>query len=169
MHVRLIGIAAAIVLLAVGTIAAVSIRAGNDKSQTGKVNNSMPYQDNRTLRSKLAAQSAPVDSQTGQIRPLTPEEAQKLADGMRELVNQSDEGLTQVHHPDGSVSVDLEGRFQNVAVAQKNEDGTVSQSCVDNPESAAAFFGIDPEKFGVKTKAGRTTNSNRVPGKGEVK
>jgi hypothetical protein len=61
------------------------------------------------------------------------------------LVNQSTEGLEQVHHEDGSVSMDLKGRFQNVTVARINKDGTVSESCVDNPQAAGAFFGIDPK------------------------
>jgi len=50
-----------------------------------------------------------------------------------------------VRHPDGSVSMDLEGRLQNVTVARVNRDGRVLQSCVDNPQAAGAFFGIDPK------------------------
>ena len=79
------------------------------------------------------------------LRSIQADEAQKLAAGMKELVNQSTEGLAEVHHADGSVSVDLDGRFQNVTVARVNPDGTISQSCVDNPRSAGAFFGIDPK------------------------
>lgn len=94
---------------------------------------------------KVAGQDVQVDSQTGQMKELTPEEAQKLAAGLKQMVNQSTEGLEQVQHADGSVSMDLEGRFQNVTVARVNEDGSVSQSCVDNPQAAAKFFRIDPK------------------------
>lgn len=94
---------------------------------------------------KVAGQDVQVDSQTGKIQPLTPQEAEKLAAGLKPMLNQSSEGLVQVHHPDGSVSMDLENRFQNVTVARVNKDGTVSQSCVDNPRAAGAFFGIDPK------------------------
>jgi hypothetical protein len=94
---------------------------------------------------KVAGQDVDVDSQTGKIRPLTPEEARKLATGLKDMVNQSTEGLEQVHHEDGSVSMDLKGRFQNVSVARINQDGSVEQSCVDNPQAAGAFFGIDPK------------------------
>ena len=59
--------------------------------------------------------------------------------------------------------MDLHGRFQDVTVARVNSDGTVEQSCVNNPQAAAKFFGINPkliervvesirfanEKFGV--------------------
>lgn len=93
---------------------------------------------------KVAGQDVQVDGQTEQIQELTPEEARKLAAGIKQLVNKSDQGLSEVHHDDGSVSVNLEGRFQHVTVARVNEDGTVSQSCVDNPRAAAAFFGINP-------------------------
>jgi hypothetical protein len=99
---------------------------------------------------KVAGQDVQVDSQTGQIKPLTPQEAQQLAQGLKGMLNQSTEGLVQVKHGDGSVSMDLEGRFQNVTVARINQDGSVSQSCVDNPQSAASFFGIDPQLLGVE-------------------
>jgi hypothetical protein len=82
---------------------------------------------------------------TGQTKELPPDEAQKLAGGLKELINQSTEGLVEVHHADGSVSVNLEDRFQNVTVARVNKDGSIAQSCVDNPKAAGAFFGIDPK------------------------
>jgi hypothetical protein len=94
---------------------------------------------------KVAGQDVEVDSQTGQMKELTPEEARKLAAGLKQMVNQSTEGLVQVQHADGSVSMDLEGRFQNVTVARVNQDGSVTQSCVDNPQAAAEFFKIDPK------------------------
>lgn len=96
------------------------------------------------MKVKVAGQDVPVD-QTGQVKPLSPEEAQKLADSLKHLLNKSTEGLVEERHADGSVSVDLQGRFEHVTVARKNQDGTVSQSCVDNPRAAAAFYKIDPK------------------------
>jgi hypothetical protein len=55
--------------------------------------------------------------------------------------------------------MDLEDRFQNVTVARVNKDGSVSQSCVDNPQAAGAFFGIDPKL--MDDQAGTTTIKNR--------
>jgi hypothetical protein len=98
---------------------------------------------------KVAGRDVQVDPQTGQIKPLTPAEAQQLADGLKTMLNKSTDGLVQEKHPDGSVSMDLQGRFQNVAVARVNTDGTLEQSCVDDPVSAAQFFGIDPKLLGV--------------------
>ena len=105
---------------------------------------------------KVAGRDVQVDPQIGQIRPLSPEEAQKLADGLRTMLNRSTEGLVRQPHPDGSVSMDLRGRFQNLVVARTNADGTVGQSCVDNPEAAAEFFGIDPQLLGVQRTQGAT-------------
>ena len=103
---------------------------------------------------KVGGQDIHVDSQTGEIQPLTPQEAAKLAAGLKPMLNQSTEGLVQVQHPDGSVSVDLQGRFQDVTVARVNKDGSVSQSCVNNPKAAGAFFGIDPKQ--IENAPGRT-------------
>jgi hypothetical protein len=100
---------------------------------------------------KVAGREVQVDPQTGKIKPLTPEEAQQLADGLKTMLNKSTEGLEQVQHADGSVSMDLKGRFQNVSVARVNEDGSLEQSCIDEPEQAAAFFGIDPKMLGVQS------------------
>jgi hypothetical protein len=97
------------------------------------------------VKVRMAGQEIQIDGQTGQIQRLTPEEAQKLAEGLRPMLNKSVEGLDGVNHPDASVSLELQGRFQNVTVARVNKDGTLSQSCVDNPRAAGAFFGIDPK------------------------
>ena len=94
---------------------------------------------------RVAGQDIQIDTQTGQIKPLTPQEAQKLAEGLAPMLDRSTDGLTAVRHSDGSTSMDLQGRFQDVVVARINSDGTVEQSCVNNPEAAGKFFGIDPK------------------------
>lgn len=108
---------------------------------------------------KVAGQDVQIDSQTGQMKPLSPEDAKKLADALKSELNKnkSSEGLVEEHNHDGSVSMDLQGRFQNVTVARVNKDGTVTTSCVDNPRAAAAFFGIDSKMLEPE----RPTNDNR--------
>jgi len=101
-----------------------------------------------------------VDRQTGGTRALTAEEAQTLAEGIKQLLDQSSDGLVQVQRADGSVSMDLQGRFQNAMLAKKEEDGSISQACVDNPEAAAAFFEIDPE---VLSAAKRSVSQAATP------
>jgi hypothetical protein len=150
-------------ILALGASTAVSMRAGKAKNPEPQLSSGPSPANQSVLRP--AAQKATVNGQSGgQIRPLTQEEAQQLAQGIKELVNQSTEGLKSVKHADGTVSMDLQGRFQNVAVAKKNADGSVTQACVDNPESAAAFFDIDPQLLQDQTKSGPAqTNKGRVP------
>ena len=149
-RLALVGVVVAV--LALGAMAAVSLRT--------QAKDSAAPQNNRDTRAntslRTSAQPMPFAMQTGQVRPLTQEEAQRLAEGIKELVNQSTDGLKSVRHADGSVSLDLEGRFQSVAVAKRDEDGKLILSCVDNRQSAAAFFGIDPKLVGVQGNAAKT-------------
>lgn len=79
-----------------------------------------------------------VNAQTLQQGPLTQEQAQQLAEQLEG--NKTTDGLVQEKRADGTVSVDLQGRFQNVVLAKKNDDGTVSAACVDTSEAAGAFL-----------------------------
>jgi hypothetical protein len=89
---------------------------------------------------KVGGQDIHVNGQTGEVKPLTQDEVQKMVAAMKKMANQSTEGLSQVQHEDGSVSMDLGDRFQNVTIARQTKDGSVTTSCVDNPTSAARFF-----------------------------
>jgi hypothetical protein len=147
-----------LVLTAVLAITAVTVVSRQRASATapGKAERSTQVtkkSEGNFVTVKVAGQEVKVDSQTGQIKELTQEEAQKLAAGLKQMVNQSSEGLVQVHHANGSVSTELQGRFQNVAVARVNKDGSVEQSCVDNPQAAGAFFGIDPNLIDPNAKS----------------
>src|SRR5262249_14501549 len=55
---------------------------------------------------RVGGQDIQVDTQTGDIKPLTPQEAQRLANGLAPMLDNSTDGLVQVHHADGSVSMD---------------------------------------------------------------
>lgn len=79
-----------------------------------------------------------VNAQTLQQAPLTQDEAQQLAAQLEG--NKATDGLVEERHEDGTVSVDLQGRFQNVTLAKKNDDGSVSAACVDTPEAAGSFL-----------------------------
>ena len=138
---RLGGVVAGVFVLALGTSAAVCLRGGETKNPSSPLSSVKPA----TNHVSASPTTRGGFVQSSQIRPLTQEEAQKLAEGIKQLVNKSSDGLVSVRHPDGTVSMDLQGRFQNVALAKKNDDGSVSQACVDTPESAARFFGIDPQ------------------------
>jgi len=138
-------IIAGIAVLTIAAITVVSRQSANGKETHGKVTNTTADAATRNFTTvKVADQAAQVDGK-GQIRPLTPEEAKKLADSLKGMLNKSSEGLVAEHNADGSVSMDLQDRFQSVTVARENADGTVTTACVDNPRAAGAFLGIDPK------------------------
>ena len=153
-----------VTLLAVVTATAISRRRSTvlASRQVSVPQNAYSNVGEKYVTVRVAGRDVQVDPQTGQVKPLTPEEAKQLADGLKVMLNRSTDGLTQVRHSDGSVSTDLEGRFQNVAVAKTNPDGTITQSCIDSPEAAASFFGIDPQLLGVELKAGSAIKPPRV-------
>ena len=159
-RLALIGIIVAV--FALGATAAVSLRTSKAKESSSRQGNNT--RANLSLR--VGAQQIPLDPQTGQVRPLTQEEAQRMAEGLKQVINQSTDGLESVRHADGSVSVDLQGRFQSVAVAKRDVDGKLTQSCVDNPKSAAAFFEIDPELVGAPKDAASPKATSTMPVKG---
>lgn len=78
-----------------------------------------------------------VNAQTLQ-EPLTAEQSQQLTEQLEG--NKATDGLVEERHADGTVSVDLQGRFQNVTMARRNDDGTISAACVDTPEAAREFL-----------------------------
>jgi ribosomal protein L25 (general stress protein Ctc) len=100
-----------------------------------------------------------VNAKTLQQAPLSQEQSRQIADALRD--NKSTEGLVEVRNADGSVSMDLQGRFQNVTIAKRNDDGSVSTACVDTPEGATSFLN--------QTEATPGTTGSERPGKGPVR
>ncbi|MFS8084243.1 MAG: post-PEP-CTERM-1 domain-containing protein [Acidobacteriota bacterium] len=149
-------------VLAVSAVTALSRQ--NAKGKTSKNQETAAVAPNKANKNyvtvKVAGQDVQINGQTGDIQPLTPEEAEKLAAGLKPMLNQSTEGLAEEQRPDGSVSLDLKGHFQSVTVARVNKDGTTSQSCVDNPQAAGAFFGIDPKLIENAPNARTGNNQN---------
>jgi hypothetical protein len=138
------------------------------KSEVAKQSDETPgaaeSKNRRYVTSNAAGQPVVLDRQTGESRPLTPQEAQTLAEGIKQLINPTTDGLVQVRHANGMVSMDLQGHFQNVSVAKKEADGSISQSCVNDLESAAEFFEIDPALLGVAAPVSRAEGpSSKLP------
>jgi hypothetical protein len=158
-------VALALVVLVIGAISAVSrqLVAGIQSQESAKPVALSDPSHKKFTTLKVAGQDVQVDSQTGKLKPLTPEEAQRLAEGLKRMVNKSADGLTQVQHEDGSVSMDLEGRFRHVVVARATEDGSVSMSCVDNPQAAAAAIGVDPKLLEAERAPGAKPTTTKPP------
>lgn len=53
----------------------------------------------------------------------------ELREALSEMVNTSSEGLTEVQLEDGTVMVDLKGRFQSAMVVSIGEDGKLKSGC----------------------------------------
>jgi IMP dehydrogenase/GMP reductase len=142
-------VAVAIILLAIGALTVISRQTAKVKAsgvpEKGVAPMASSNADKRFVTMEVAGQKVLVDPQTGRVQDLTPEEAQRLARGLKGMVNKSSADLEEVHHKDGSASLNLEGRFQSVTVAKVDEDGNLVTSCVDTPRAAGAFFGIDPQ------------------------
>jgi hypothetical protein len=172
----LVGVAAATLLL-VGVVSAVSMRnepavfkaqvqgrKSDVSNQSGKTPEQAKGDSKHYVTTNAAGQPVVLDRQTGESRPLTPQEAQTLAQGIKQLINTSTDGLVQVRHANGMVSMDLQGHFQNVSLAKKEADGTVTQSCVNDLESAADFFEIDPALLGVAAPVSKADpSSSKLP------
>ena len=153
----------AVAFLAVGAITVISRQKASAKQPTTveptvAAANKAP---GNFVTVKVAGHDVQVDPQTGQIKPLSPQEAQQLAEGLKGMLNKSTEGLEPVREADGSIDLNLQGRFRNVAVARVNSDGTLEQSCVDTPEAGAKFFGIDPQLVGAERTPQATRPSQK--------
>lgn len=110
-----------------------------------------------------SGQQVAVDKQTGKLRQPTAEEAKQLIDGLAPLVNTSTEGLTAVRREDGSLSVDLQGRFMSVAVAKVGSDGKVEQKCVSSVAEAKEFLNSDAKDAKAKDSKAKTVVTKSAP------
>jgi hypothetical protein len=155
----------AIVVAAILAITAVTVISRQDRAARAAAAEPVTAPGATSSRTyvtrRIGGQDILIDSQTGETKPLTPQEAQKLAEGLAPMLDNSADGLVKVRHADGSVSMDLEGRFQNVTVARVSSDGTIEQSCVDNPRDAAKFFGINPELIEKASTSRKKVNLNQ--------
>ena len=95
----------------------------------------------------LAVEAAPVpaamraflDPETGELSyESAPLQLSKDAELARAL-SRSTEGLVEVYHPEGHVTVNVEGRFQSVTMARINAGGQVETACVHDADAAESF------------------------------
>jgi hypothetical protein len=86
-----------------------------------------------------------IDPETGTVGMPSAEQMKAFDEQMKSSLNQSDVGLEFINHPDGSTSVDLQGRYQSVSIAKIGADGRPQTTCVDTHEAArAALDGTAP-------------------------
>lgn len=157
---RLLFVAAVAVVVVATAITVISRQGSTTPAANREIEKTAATGTRTFVTRRVGNQDIQIDTQSGQVKPLTAQEAQKLANGLAPMLDDSADGLVQVRHADGSVSMDLQGRFQNVTVARVSADGTIDQSCVDNPRAAAKFFRIDPKLIENAPTARRRVNRN---------
>ena len=81
---------------------------------------------------------AHIDPVTGQFTAPPPGVSRSLADPERRMLNRSDVGLQSRTLADGTVILDLEGRFMSLAVATLGTAEGVSVDCVQDSARAEA-------------------------------
>jgi hypothetical protein len=86
-----------------------------------------------------AAMRVAIDPETGALVPDHSLNKGLDAD-MQNMLNRSSEGLVEVVHPDGHVSVDLQGRFMSASVARIDQDGQLETTCVESAEALNDFL-----------------------------
>jgi hypothetical protein len=77
-----------------------------------------------------------IDPETGTIGMPTLEQQQELSNMERIRLEKSTADLVPVFHQDGSISVDLKGRFQEFATVRIDPSGKKTFRCVDGEENA---------------------------------
>jgi len=129
--------ACALLVAGVAMAAATYASRSLTPSPAGRVVSTQPVAD-PYVTVEVGGQRLRVNPQTLQQGPLTQDEARQLAAQLEG--NKATDGLVEERHADGTISVDLQGRFQNVVLAKRNDDGSISSACVDTPEAAEAFL-----------------------------
>jgi len=109
-----------------------------------------------------------VDPETGRLGPPTPEQRAALGAAEQNALSRSSGGLVEEHHPDGSVSIDLQGRFQEFAVVHMGSDGKPVVECLDDSaaieralKATAPAPGKPALRTARRTHAGRPATEDR--------
>lgn len=77
-----------------------------------------------------------IDPETGQLGMPTRDQMKELSELEQRRIEVSPSELVEVHHPDGSVSIDLQGQFQEFTTVRTGTDGKLIFDCVTGPENA---------------------------------
>ena len=79
-----------------------------------------------------------IDAETGEMSTPSPEQHKAMEHELQEMLSRSDAGLYEEVLPDGTVKVNLQGRFQNASIAVIDADGNLHTSCAENHDGAQA-------------------------------
>jgi len=85
-----------------------------------------------------------IDPETGRLGPPTPEQIAELSAREGLMISRSGDGLVEVRHSDGSVSLNLQDRFQEFATVQVGPGGKLIYGCVDDEKALRQTFRSPP-------------------------
>lgn len=71
-----------------------------------------------------------LDPESGELVAPTPQQSRALLGAQPEALSRSDEGLVEIHRQDGSVGIDVQGRFQEYVTVVRGRDGKVRFRCI---------------------------------------
>lgn len=89
-----------------------------------------------------------IDPETGEILDEIPPEARERIERQareRYPLNYSHEGLESVTLPDGSVRLNLQGRFHSFQAVRRNDDGELEHLCTQHPGALHQFLHAHPD------------------------
>jgi len=120
------------------TAATVVVLSSSDSTDS----NALAVGSTGVSSSSTAAMRAYLDPETGQLTTgLDPSDAAiELNPDLQNALSQESEGLVAQKHADGSVSIDLQGRFQSASATRIGKDGKVV-ICTDNVADAQKVLG----------------------------
>jgi hypothetical protein len=148
---------------------ALTVPAAAQKAAVGKARSSRPAEN-----AARKAQTPPVDNAeedgavsapaNSELRQPTAAESERLLNELNQMLDQSTEGLVAVPLPEGGEMVDLQGRFQNVALAKVGPDGKVQTECVTTLSEAKDFLDEGSRPASGKKPASPRVSVSKAPG-----
>jgi hypothetical protein len=145
----------------IGTAVATFAFTGVAQSQERPANTQLPQQvvptgaeDAATPAAAAARRAAPVTAAAS-----TTPDAARLERELVRMTSESDQGLNAVTLPDGSVRVDLDGRFMSVLVATPTSDGGDEVTCHTGKDAVEKTKQAQRVIAGTEPKSVRTVES----------
>jgi len=108
----------------------------SDRSPTRALDN-LPASADGTLPGSAGMHVA-LDPETGELGMPSPEQQKQLHAELDEMLSRSTDGLRREVLPDGTVRVNLQGRFQNASIATIDAQGRLHTGCIDAAAAAPA-------------------------------
>lgn len=161
--VRLSGVLGLATLLAVGVAVPVNAQPGTRKTDQKK----------QSVSRNDGGQQAAAGQATAKSQKPAAQDAQQMAADLAIMLQRDVENMNVVTLPDGTMTVDLDGSFQNVMIATFDANGQLVVNCVDDLATAETL--LQSKLVGrIKTKgnqkeSGKKSASKRAPVAAEEK